>query len=398
MNSLEELTIKDQRVLVRVDFNVSLDADGAVQSDRRIQAVLPTIRYLLEGGARIVLMSHLGRPTGDEEHDRMLKLDRVADRLRELLPDVEINKCDEVVGPAVRRQTADLRPGQIMLLENLRFHPGEKSGDPSFARQLRELGDLYVNDAFAVCHRKHASVETVARFFAEDQRSVGLLIMKELAAIDRIMDSAQHPIVVVLGGAKVSDKIQLIDALRNRSDLFLIGGQMAFTFLRAAGVSVGSSFVDSDQLPMARRMLEGIPGRFVLPTDHRIAHHADGSGEQTTIEADIDDGWYGLDIGPQTIESFHRTIMKAGTVIWNGPLGKFENELFRAGTETIARAIVQSKAISLVGGGETGTAVEQLGLVNELTHLSTGGGAFLTYLETGSLPALTVLDEIEVTI
>lgn len=398
MNSLEELTFKEQRVLVRVDFNVSLNADGTVQSDRRIQAALPTIRHLLEGEARIVLMSHLGRPTGDEEHDRILKLDRVADRLRTLIPDVEIKKCDQVVGPAVRRQAEALQPGQIMLLENLRFHPGEKSADPGFARQLRELGDVYVNDAFAVCHRRHASVYTLAKLFAEDQRSVGFLIMKELDAIDRIMDTAQHPIVVVLGGAKVSDKLQLIDALRNRSDLFLIGGQMAFTFLQAAGVSVGSSFVDSAQLPIARRLLEGIPGRFILPTDHRIANHADGSGEQSTIEADIDDGWYGLDIGPQTIESFYKTIMNAGTVIWNGPLGKFENELFHAGTETIARAIAQSKAISLVGGGETGTAVEQLGLVDEMTHVSTGGGAFLTYLETGSLPALSVLDDIEVAI
>ncbi|MEZ6097714.1 MAG: phosphoglycerate kinase [Pirellulaceae bacterium] len=385
--TIRDLDISGKRVLIRIDFNVPLCEDGSIANDRRIRAALPTIRHCLESNASLVVMSHLGRPAG--ERDDRLELGRVAYRLQELLSEAPV----EVAGSDVQRKADALKPGEVLLLENLRFDPGEKSGDEQFARRLRELGEVYVNDAFATCHRKHASMYAVPKLFPEGHRVIGLLVEKELAALDSLLEAPEQPMVAILGGVKVADKIGAIDTLLDRAQKLLIGGAMAFTFMTARGVQVGASKVVEDRLDLTRRLLDRGGDKLILPQDHVVARKPEATAESKVVDENIPSGWCGLDIGPKTIERYTAAIRGAGTVVWNGPLGKFEDEPFRNGTEAVIRALAESDAVTVVGGGESGEAIEQLDLMDQIDHVSTGGGAFLEYLEKRSLPALLVIDE-----
>lgn len=387
--TIRDIDISSKRLLIRVDFNVPLREDGSIASDRRIRAALPTIRYCLENNASLVLMTHLGRPGG--QRDEKLGLGRAADRLKELLSDAPV----EIADSDLQQKADELKSGQVLLLENLRFDPGEKSGDEQFARRLSELGEVYVNDAFATCHRKHASMFAVPKLFPPGRRVIGMLVEKELTAIDDLLESPQQPMVAILGGVKVADKIGAIETLLDRAHKLLIGGAMAFTFMKARGLHVGASSVEDDKLDLARRLLDQVAGRLVLPQDHVIARAPEASAESKVVDENIPSGWYGLDIGPKTIARYTAAIRGAGTVVWNGPLGKFEDEPFRKGTAAVIRALAASDAVTVVGGGESGEAVEQFDLVEQIDHVSTGGGAFLEYLKKGSLPALSVIDEKE---
>lgn len=390
--TIRDLSIRDKRLLVRVDFNVPLNEDGSIANDHRIRAALPTLDYALQEGASLVLMTHLGRPK--DEPDPKLMLNHVAERLRELLGGPAVYKSDQVVGSNAMKMAEQLQSGHVLLLENLRFDPREKQGDEEFARMLAAMGDFYVNDAFAACHRRHASMYTVPLQFADGDRVIGCLVEKELEALEPLLESPTKPFVVVLGGAKVSDKIGVVASLADRADRICIGGAMAYTFMKAQGRNVGgSSKVDEDSFEAVGDLPQAVWDKLVLPEDHVIAREPKASTDHKTIEADIPDGWMGVDIGPKTKGRFSTEIRKAQTAVWNGPMGVFEEEPFRDGTLVVAQALAQSEAKTIVGGGETGEAVEQFGLEEQITHLSTGGGAFLEFLENGSLPALKVIED-----
>lgn len=391
--NIRDLAIEGKRILLRVDFNVPLKADGSIADDRRIREALPTLRYILEHGASAVVMSHLGRPSGKLEEDRNLRMDHVGDALRGLLTGIRVKKCDEVVGPKAKKMAEQLQPGEILLLENLRFDVREKQGDEKFALQLRELGDFYVNDAFGTCHRKDASMYAVAKAFPKDDRAIGFLVEKEIAVLDKLLKSPERPAVAVLGGAKIADKIGVIGSLLSHFDHVLVGGALAYTCLKAKGQEVGSSLVDNDRLPEIRKMEQGASGKLMLPTDHVIENQSDPKVASRTVESSIPDGWAGMDIGPRTIKKFCKVLSEAGTIVWNGPLGKFEEERFQSGTLAIAKCIASSRAVKIAGGGETSEALEKFGLAVKMTHVSTGGGAFLKYLEKGTLPALSVIED-----
>lgn len=386
MKTLSDLHLSDSHVLVRVDFNVPRNDEGVVMDDSRIRAALPTVRHLLKENAACILMSHLGRPGG--EPAQQLSLAPVAEKLSELLPDKRVRFCEEVVGPQAEDAARSLKGGEILLLENLRFHSGEKDNDDQFARALAGLADIYVNDAFAACHRKHASVHAIATHFPSDKRAIGRLVEQEIEALNNIIDNPQRPLLAIFGGAKVTDKLEAIDALSNHADQILIGGAMAYTFLRARGVSVGSSKVEEDRLDVARRILEKAGDKLVLPVDHVMSRE-----DETRTGQDIPDDWMGMDIGPDTVSRYMDAIGNAATVVWNGPMGKIEQEEYFDGTRRVAQAMAASRAVTVVGGGETGQAVHRLGIEEKITHLSTGGGAFLDYIAHGSLPALDVLKE-----
>ncbi|WP_404361790.1 phosphoglycerate kinase [Marinobacter sp.] len=386
MKTLTDLDLTDSRVLVRVDFNVPQNDDGKVLDDTRIRAALPTLRHLLDKNAACVLMSHLGRPKG--EPVAHLSLAPVAEKLAELLPDNRIRHCEEVVGARAEEMARSLSGGEILLLENLRFHPGEKSNDDGFARDLAELGDIYVNDAFAACHRKHASVHAITKHFPAEKRAAGQLVEREIEALDKVVANPQQPLLAVFGGAKVPDKLEAIEALIDQAGQILIGGAMAYTFLRAQGVSTGASKVEEDRLDAAREILGKAGDKLLLPTDHVMSMEDEvRTGEEITGD------WMGMDIGPDTADRYSEAIRKAATVVWNGPMGKIEEERFFSGTRQIAEAMAESSGVTVVGGGETGQAVHKIGVEDKLTHLSTGGGAFLDYLAHGSLPALDALKE-----
>lgn len=382
--------LKGKKVLVRVDFNVPQDETGAITNDRRIRAALPTIRALLEKGAAVILMSHLGRPKGDPKKDAIFRMNPVAERLQQLLG-LPVQKTDEVAGPSVTAAVGALQAGQVLLLENLRFHPGEQKGDPDFARQLVALADVYVNDAFGTCHREDASMVAVPRAMAGKPRVVGILVAKELEILDRLLSSPPRPMLGILGGAKVSDKIGFIKALLGRVDRLLIGGAMSYTFLKAQGKNVGNSKLEADKLDLARQLLTLGQGKIVLPSDFRGV--PPNGGAPQVVEGEIPDGYSGMDIGPRTIEAYKAEIAKARTVVWNGPVGRFEEEAFSVGTKSLAEALASSKALTIVGGGETAEAVEEFGLAEKLTHVSTGGGAFLEYVEGTPFKALAEIDE-----
>ncbi|HMC66101.1 MAG TPA: phosphoglycerate kinase [Gemmataceae bacterium] len=391
--TLRDLTdLRGKRVLIRVDFNVPLDSQGNITNDRRIRAALPTIRYVLDAGASAIVMSHLGRPKGDPKKDAILRVDRVAERLRELLGR-PVRKVDEVIGPQVTAAVRALKPGEVLVLENLRFHPGEQARDAEFARQLAALGDVYVNDAFGTCHRPDASMEAVPHAMAGKPRVVGFLLAKELEVLDQLLSSPQRPFVGILGGAKVSDKIGFIRSLLTRVDRVLIGGAMTYTFMLGQGQAAGSSLIEADKLDVALDLLNFGTGKIILPVDHLIADKPDAGARTQVVEGDIPDGWIGMDIGPKTIASYADEIKQAGTAVWNGPMGKFEDEPFRRGTRAIAEALAASKAVTVVGGGETAEAVEEFGLAEKMTHVSTGGGAFLEYLEGRPFTALAEIDD-----
>lgn len=386
LKTVQDLDIASQRLLMRVDLNVPLDDNGQITSDRRIQAALPTIRYCLENGASLVLMAHLGRPKG--EHDPNFSLKPVAERLEQLLGDTRVI----LVHDPWQTSPTDQQRGEVRLLENLRFHPGEKQNDTEFARRLAEFGDVYVNDAFATCHRQHASMHAVPELFKEGRRVIGLLVEKELAALKDLLHEPEPLVVAILGGAKVKDKLGVLKSLRDKADIVLVGGAMAYTFLKADGQNVGDSKVEEDQLDTACELLASYGDRLVLPTDHVIADAPHGDARVEMAAGGIPEGWHGMDIGSRSIGRFLDEIQHAGTIIWNGPLGKFEDEPFQSGTREVAMAIAASHAKSVVGGGETGLAVEQFEVLEGMTHVSTGGGAFLNYLEDPNLPALSQID------
>jgi phosphoglycerate kinase len=392
---LGDLTGK--KVLVRVDFNVPLDkATGAVKNDRRIRAAIPTVQKLLDAGASVIAMSHLGRPekaTPDER--KHLTTDRVAARFGELLGRPVKKAAGEVVGPAVEAAVKGMRPGDVLLLENLRFDPREQKNDPAFAAAIAGLGDAYVNDAFGTCHNDHdASMVAVpaAMKAAGKPRAVGLLVAKELDVIDGLMGSPKRPVLAVMGGAKVSDKINFINALLAKVDHLLVGGKMAYTFLKARGVNVGATKVADEELTAAGPLLRHVGKKITLPVDYLAAKSDDLQATQV-CEGDIPAGFEGVDIGPKTIAHFSEKIKAAGTTIWNGPVGWFEQAAFSRGTQMIAEALAASPGVTVVGGGETAEAVEQFGYDDKLTHVSTGGGAFLAYVEGKPFQSLAQIDE-----
>ncbi len=390
--TIDDLELSGKRVLVRVDFNVPLTPDGRIANDRRMRATLPTIRHLLKVGARIILISHLGRPGGEPRAE--LSLRPVAEHLETLLEDTPVRFIEDW-----QQWASDAAPDSgVALLENLRFHPEEKGGDEAFAKRLAALADAYVNDAFATCHRKHASLYATALQFPESERAIGRLVYRELDALKQVLDHPKSPLTAVLGGAKVADKLGAVEALLRLADNVLVGGALAYTFLEAAGGHVGASPVEHDQLDWARKLLDEYSDALVLPADHVIADVASADAPIDDRQIEMADGgmppdWAGMDIGPKTIGTFTDLIYNAETIFWNGPLGKFEDEPFRHGTESIARAIAASEATSIIGGGETGQAVDEFDLHDHMDHVSTGGGAFLTFLEDRMLPALTAIPQ-----
>ncbi|MEW6046709.1 MAG: phosphoglycerate kinase [Bacillota bacterium] len=389
--SVEDVDVHNKRVLTRVDFNVPMDEHRRITDDKRIRASLPTIQYLLRHGARVVLMSHLGRPKG--KPDPKYSLEPVAHRLEELL-NVPVRMLPDCVGHEVEQEVERLQPGHVALLENLRFHPEEEKNDPEFARALARLGDIYVNDAFGSAHRAHASTEGVAR---QLPAVAGLLMLKEITTMGKALADPERPFVAILGGAKVSDKIGVIKNLLTKVDALLIGGGMAYTFLKAKGYAIGDSLLDAEHVDLARDLMEqaGRRGvRLLLPSDVVVAKEMSVDSPHRVVPAsEIPEGWQGLDIGPKTREQFAEEIRKARTVVWNGPLGVFEMVPFAEGTRRIAMALAESRGTTIIGGGDTAAAVEQFGLAERMTHVSTGGGASLEFLEGRELPGVAVLED-----
>jgi len=388
--------LKGKRVLVRVDFNVPLDKkSGAITNDRRIRAALPTIKHLLDRGAAVIAMSHLGRPSGDPAKDAVLKMDRVAARFGELLGRPVRKAADVVIGPPVVAAAQALKPGEVLLLENLRFDPREQKNDPEFAAQIAALGDVYVNDAFGTCHNdKDVSMVAVpAAMKAQGKpRAVGYLVAKELEVIDGLMSHPKRPLLAVMGGAKVSDKINFINALLGKVDHLLIGGKMGCTFQKAQGVSVGNMQIAEDEVAAAKKLLPQVGTKITLPVDALVVK-SDDLEQTRVVEGAIPAGYEGVDIGPGTLALYADKIKQAGTVIWNGPVGWFEKPAFSNGTRGIAEAMAASSAVTVVGGGETAEAVEQFGLDTKMTHVSTGGGAFLAYVEGKKFASLAQIDD-----
>jgi phosphoglycerate kinase len=388
--SIVDLPLQGKRVFIRVDYNVPLDQRGQVTDDTRIRASLPTIQYAIERGAKVILASHLGRPAGKAEPRYSLK--PAAVRLAELLGK-DVVMADECVGPTVERMVAEMRDGDILMLENLRFHPGEEKNDPVFAQQLAKLADIYVNDAFGTAHRAHASTEGITKFVPI--AVAGLLMQAELEHLGRLLENPDRPCLAILGGAKVSDKIGLILHLLPKLNHVLIGGGMAYTFLVTQGISVGNSLVEEDKIEAARDILAQAQSRgatLQLPEDHVVAQHLDATSPTQVVPRDgIGAGWMGVDIGPRTVESFTRAIAQAKTIVWNGPMGVFEIAPFAKGTTAVALAVASAQAVSIVGGGDTVAAVNQAGVAERITHISTGGGAFLELLEGRELPGVAAL-------
>ncbi len=388
LRTLRNAQVSAKRVLVRVDFNVPIDRQtGEVADDTRIRAVLPTIEYLIQQGARVILMSHLGRPDGKVVES--LRLDPVARRLSALLGR-PVKKAPDCIGPEVEATVAQLQPGEVLLLENVRFHPGEEANDPAFAEALARLGDVFVSDAFATAHRAHASTAGVARFLPA---YAGFLMEKEIYYLGKVLEGPERPYAAIIGGAKVSDKLPVLRNLLPRVDRLLVGGGMANTFLRAKGHQVGSSLYEEDQVETARELLA--TGKILIPVDGVIADRmAADARTQTVVFGDVPDGWMVLDIGPETVRQFQEALRPARTVLWNGPLGVFELEPFAGGTRAIAEFLAGlTGAVRVVGGGETVAAVEKLGLADKFDHVSTGGGATLEFLEGRTLPGIAILYE-----
>jgi len=391
VNDLTDL--RGKRVLVRVDFNVPQDEAGNITNDRRIQAALPTLRKLLAAGAKVVVMTHFGRPKGDPKKDAAFQLDKIADRLNELLLPTRVTKVDQVVGPQVEAGLEQLNPGEVLVLENVRFHPGEQKGDEAFAAELAKLGDVYVNDAFGTCHRQDASMYAVPKLMKGKPRAVGFLVAKELDILGQLLSAPPKPVVGILGGAKVSDKIGFIKSLLKQVDRVLIGGAMSYTFMKAKGQGIGGSKAEGDKLDMAKELLTLGGAKIILPEDHLVVSDIKAFDSAKVVVGDIPDGWIGVDIGPKTIAKYRAEVVKAGTAVWNGPMGKFEDEPYSQGTRAVADAMGECQGVTIVGGGETAEAVEEFGLAGKMTHVSTGGGAFLEYVEGTPFAALAEIDE-----
>ncbi|GEA17871.1 phosphoglycerate kinase [Moorella sp. E306M] len=388
--TLKDLELHNKRVLVRVDFNVPLEA-GRVTDNTRIRAALPTIQYLIDHGARVILMSHLGRPKGKVKEE--LRLDPVARELEGLLGR-PVHKVNDCIGPEVEAAVAALKPGEVLLLENLRFYPEEEKNDPEFARKLASLADLYVNDAFGAAHRAHASTEGVAHYLPA---AAGFLLQKEIETLGKALADPERPFVAIIGGAKVSDKISVIRNLLTKVDTLIIGGGMANTFLRAKGYAMGRSLVEEDQVPLAQELMataeqQGV--KMLLPRDLVVAQEFKADAPHQVVAASaVPDGWMALDIGPETAQDFANALTGARTVVWNGPMGVFEMEPFAHGTEAVARAVAAVDGMTIVGGGDSVAAVEKVGVAAKIGHISTGGGASLEFLEGKALPGVVALTE-----
>lgn len=392
--SIDDLQLKGKTVLMRVDFNVPQNEDGTVRDDTRIAAALKSIQYVRDQGGKLILMSHLGRPKPGKDNSK-LKMDPVADCLRALVGG-NVTKADDIVGPEVEAAVAKLAPGDILLLENTRFNPGEETNDPALSEQLAKLADVYISDAFGTVHRAHASTEGVTKFIG--QSAAGFLVAKELAYIGGVLSNPKRPLVAILGGAKVSDKITVIDNLLNLVDTLIIGGGMAYTFMKAQGYAIGNSLLDKDGLDTALKVMEKAKAKgieLLLPVDNIIADaFSNDANKKVCGLGEIPDGWEGLDIGPKTLELFSEAIKKAATVVWNGPVGVFEMENFAKGTRGIADVLAENPSIiSIIGGGDTAAAVVQFGLADKMSHVSTGGGASLEMLEGKILPGVAALSD-----
>lgn len=394
--NIKHLTdLHGKRVLIRVDFNVPLDkVSGEIKNDRRIRGALPTIEYLLDAGATVIAMTHVGRPSGDPAKDKLLTTDKIAARLSDLLGRPVTKAGSTVIGPDVAATIQALPAGSVALLENLRFDPREQKNDPEFAAAIAALGDVYVNDAFGTCHNdRDASMVAVPAAMAGKPRVLGFLVAKELEVIEGLMGQPKRPLLGVMGGAKVSDKINFIHALLSKVDHLLIGGKMSYTFFKAQGISVGNMTIPDEELAAAKNLLGEVGKKISLPVDSLTALSTD-LGTTKVFEGAIDAGYEGVDIGPKTLALYSEHIAKAGTVIWNGPVGWFEKPAFSHGTKGIATAMAAANhAITIVGGGETAEAVEQFGFDVKMTHVSTGGGAFLAYVEGKKFASLAQIDE-----
>lgn len=391
ISDISDDALSGKRVLVRVDFNVPLDKERRITDDARIKASLPTINYLIDKKAKVILMSHLGRPEG--EYNPMFSLDVVAERLAELL-DKKVIFLSDCIGSEVRKKVSNLSDGDVVLLENLRFHKEEKKNDESFARELASLGDVYVNDAFAASHRKHASVVGVAKFLPS---YAGFLVSKEVEVLSSLLENPKTPFMAILGGAKVSDKIGVIKNLMNKVATVLIGGGMSYTFLKSQGYEIGDSLLEEEKIKVAQEILKDAENRGVrilLPIDIVVADKFSEDANTEIVDAKkIPGGWMGMDIGPKTIDFFKKELEKAKTVFWNGPLGVFEMKKFANGTNSIAEFLGELNAVTVIGGGDSASAVRKAGVADKMTHISTGGGASLEFLEKGSLPGIEVLED-----
>lgn len=389
---VKDFDVTSKRVLVRVDFNVPLDDELNITDDKRIAAALPTIEYLLNAGAKVILCSHLGRPKG--AFDPKYSLAPVARRLAELLPETNVIFAKDVIGADAKAKAAALKDGEVLLLENVRFHKEETDNDENFARELASMAELYVSDAFGTVHRAHASTEGVAKFLPA---AAGFLIEKELNFLMGALEEPARPFVAIMGGAKVGDKIGVIKNLLEKCDTLLIGGGMAYTFFKAQGLNIGDSLLDKDNIDLAAELLtyakeKGV--KLLLPVDTVVARAFDKDAEHMTVPSNaIPDGWQGLDIGEKTRELFRAEILPAATVIWNGPMGVFEFPAFAKGTEAVARACADCPGVTIIGGGDSASAVKECGLDDDMSHISTGGGASLELLEGKVLPGIAALND-----
>jgi phosphoglycerate kinase len=389
IRTVNQIELKGKRVFIRVDFNVPQDEKKHITDDTRILLSLPTVRFVSEAGGKVILASHLGRPKG--KRDPKFSLAPVAERLSQLLGE-KVALAGDCIGEGVQNQIGGMKEGEVLLLENLRFHPEEEKNDESFSKALASLCDVYVNDAFGTAHRAHASTEGMTRYMKIV--AAGFLMMKEIQSLEKALVNPEKPYVAVIGGAKVSDKIGVIQNLLDKVNTLLVGGGMAYTFLKAEGFDVGKSLVEEDQIEYSRGLLEEAKKNinFVLPSDHVAAERMDAGAKKEIVKnQQIPSGWVCLDIGPETVSTFSKEIQSAKTIVWNGPMGVFEMEPFSHGTFAIAKAIASSSAFSIVGGGDSVAAVNEAGVADRIGHISTGGGASLEFLEGKKLPGIEAL-------
>lgn len=387
--SIRDIDVKGKKVLVRCDFNVPMDDQGNITDDKRITAAIPTIKYLLDNNAAVILMSHLGRPKG--EFNEKYSLKPVALKLSQLLG-FEVKIADDVIGESAKKLCGEVQPGRAVLLENVRFHKEEEKNDEQFAKALASLGDIYVNDAFGTAHRAHASTEGVSKFLPS---VCGFLIEKEIKVMGEALSNPEHPFVAILGGAKVSDKIGVIRNLLDKCDTIIIGGAMAYTFAKSMGGNIGTSKVEDDKLELAKELTKEAKAKNVklmLPLDTAVAKEFEDVRPEYADAGKIPDDMMGLDIGPKTIEAFSKEIRNAKTIVWNGPMGVFEFKNYETGTIAIAKAVSEADAVSIIGGGDSCAAVERSGFADKVTHISTGGGASLEFLEGKTLPGIACLE------
>jgi phosphoglycerate kinase len=389
IRTIDQIELKGKRVFIRVDFNVPQDEKGNITDDTRILLSLPTLRSVSDAGGKVILASHLGRPKG--KRDPKFSLAPIAGRLSQLVGE-KVALAPDCIGEEVRKQIGEMKEGEIVLLENLRFHPEEEKNEEAFSRALASLCDTYINDAFGAAHRAHASTEGMTRFVKTV--AAGFLMMKEIGSLEKALVSPQKPYVAILGGAKVSDKIGVIQNLLDKVTTLLIGGGMAYTFLKAQGFQIGKSLVEEDQLSFSLNLLEKAKGKikFLLPSDHIAAERMDIQAKREIVKNEkIPSDWVCLDIGPETVKTFSEEIKSARTIVWNGPMGVFEMEPFSQGTFAVAKAIANSSAFSIVGGGDSVSAVNKAGVADKISHISTGGGASLEFLEGKKLPGIEAL-------